>query len=254
MQLTLLDLASALNASQTSPVPPLDGLPTQPLDLSQWYRVPVHGSYSFALLQYAPEEIPARVLRPGEQSQPPRHGLLVQCYHPRLYEYFVRGLVHPKPLCLSSLLNWTGSVAVTLHPSAWSHPPLCIRDAAWTLSFHRIHETLTATAVELEVLGGAYSTLGRTSQAHARTARRLALRQIHLARLLQDRTLEARYWAYFAEGCIQLGELSLAHAILNRQYRILSTHDATSTVLVTVQSTLTKLAVASRHGRKEEGA
>ncbi|KAI8391726.1 uncharacterized protein BYT42DRAFT_543232 [Radiomyces spectabilis] len=92
------------------------------------------------------------------------------------------------------------------------------------MSWHRRLWALVAKAdsiafisVYYSVLGGAYSSLGKSNAFYATKAGSLAKRQIMLARWLKDMILESKCWLYYAEDLIQLQKFRRAKRIIRKQ-------------------------------------
>ncbi|KAI9027580.1 hypothetical protein CLU79DRAFT_584652 [Phycomyces nitens] len=85
----------------------------------------------------------------------------------------------------------------------------------WTIASRA--DIVAFTGVYFSVLGGAYSSLGKTNKFFAHKAKALALRQIKLAQWLKDPILECKCWLYYAEDLLQLGKFKRATAIIKRQ-------------------------------------
>ncbi|KAI8096797.1 uncharacterized protein BX664DRAFT_324844 [Halteromyces radiatus] len=73
------------------------------------------------------------------------------------------------------------------------------------------------TSVYFSVLGGAYSSLGKSNHKYAYKAGTLARRQIKLAKWLQDPILECKCWLYYAEDMVMQGRYRKAARILDNQ-------------------------------------
>ncbi|ORX45329.1 hypothetical protein DM01DRAFT_1340139 [Hesseltinella vesiculosa] len=83
-------------------------------------------------------------------------------------------------------------------------------------------------SVYYSVLGGAYSSLGKTNAKYAVKAGSLAQRQIQMAQWLQDPILECKCWLYYAEDMIMQGRLDQAQQILVKQQLIANKHHNTT--------------------------
>ncbi|KAF7732281.1 hypothetical protein EC973_005176 [Apophysomyces ossiformis] len=115
----------------------------------------------------------------------------------------------------------------------------------WSLTSRA--DVLAFTGVYYSVLGGAYSSLGKTNLAYAHKAKFLALRQIQLAQWLKDRIWECKCWLYYAEDLIQLKRFKRANKIIRRETEFASLQQ--NDVLIRMcQSVQAKLQTA-RHAR-----
>ncbi|KAL0078788.1 hypothetical protein F4703DRAFT_1796871 [Phycomyces blakesleeanus] len=85
----------------------------------------------------------------------------------------------------------------------------------WTVASRA--DLVAFTGVYFSVLGGAYSSLGKTNSFFAHKAKTLALQQIRLAQWLKDPILECKCWLYYAEDLLQLGKFKRATEIIRRQ-------------------------------------
>ncbi|CAO3591145.1 unnamed protein product [Absidia cylindrospora] len=78
-------------------------------------------------------------------------------------------------------------------------------------------DMMAFASVYFSVLGGAYSSLGKSNQKYAFKAGALAKRQIKLARWHQDAELECKCWLYYAEDMVMQGRFRKAARILANQ-------------------------------------